>query len=309
MPAAVESCFSANRVVPWHGLGTIVENAPTSLDALHLAGLDWDVIQSPVMVNGNEVANYKANVRSSDNSVLGIVSDKYGIVQNKDAFDFTDSLIASGDVRYETAGSLRDGKTIWLLAKLPEDTILGDAVDKYLVFMNSHDGKGAVRCFCTPVRVVCQNTLNMAISMAKRSWSFKHMGNMERKLEEARETILMANNYISKLKIDADVLACKKLSNTQIDTVVKQLFPESPNMSERQIESIKYNRDSLLRCFEADDLANFKNTAWGAVNALSDFVSHSDPLRTTATFSERRFESVVTGNKLFDAGVEIVRAI
>lgn len=308
MSANFESGFSANRVVPWHGLGEVVADAPTSLDALHLAGLDWDVIQSPVMVNGVEVENYKANVRTSDNSVLGIVSDRYEIVQNKEAFDFTDSLIG-GDVHYETAGSLRNGKTIWLLAQLPQTNILGDAVDQYLVFANSHDGKGAVKCFCTPVRVVCQNTLNAALSSAKRCWSFKHMGNLDYKLNEAAATLQFANKYMEELKKEANVLATKKLSDTQIMTVIRTLFPTSADMTERQIKSMEYNKEALLHCFNAPDLANIKNTAWGAVNALSDFVSHTEPLRNTNTFAERRFESVVSGNNIFDTGIELLRAI
>ena len=120
MAANVETMFSV-RQIPWHGLGTIVEEAPTSADALHLAGLDWEVVQNPVFTgDGFEIPNYKANVRNSDNSVLGIVTDRYKIVQNSEAFAFTDSIIDSGEVLYETAGSLRNGKTIWLLARMPK---------------------------------------------------------------------------------------------------------------------------------------------------------------------------------------------
>lgn len=205
MSANVESLFYVSnteneRFVPWHNLGTPIEKAPNSKEALKLAGLDWYVEPTKIYVNGDEVENYQANVRSSDGAILGIVTNKYDIVQNEDAFDFTDSLIDTGYVRYETAGSLNGGKTVWLLAKLPEDKILGDSVEKYLVFMNSHDGKGAVKCFCTPVRVVCQNTLSMALETAKRSWSFKHMGDLNSKLEEAKQTLFMADKYMENLK-------------------------------------------------------------------------------------------------------------
>lgn len=304
----LETMFSV-REKPWHGLGTIVEDAPDSANALKLAGLNWYVEPTKIYANGKEIENYQANVRNSDGAVLGIVTNKYDIVQNEDAFDFTDSLIDTGYVRYETAGSLNGGKTVWLLAKLPEDKILGDSIDKYLVFMNSHDGKGAVKCFCTPVRVVCQNTLSMALESAKRSWSFKHMGDLNSKLEEAKQTLFMADKYIENLKKEAEVLAKKKISDTDIHTVIKTLFPITPEMSERQQNSIKYNKEALLKCFDAPDLANFKNTAWGAINALSDFVSHTDPLRITSTFKEKRFENVVTGHNIFDTGVELLKAI
>lgn len=127
---------------------------PTSKDALHLAGLDWNVVSRPIFTeDGQEIEGYKSNIRDSDNTVLGIVSNKYKIVQNAEAFEFTDALI-SEDVRYETAGSLRNGKQIWLLAKMPQTKIVGDAVDPYICFTNSHDGLGSIRCCMTPVRVV-----------------------------------------------------------------------------------------------------------------------------------------------------------
>ena len=114
MAANVETMMYV-REKPWHGLGTEVSEAPTSADALRLAGLDWEVQQKSIQVcGGSKIENYKANVRSTDGAVLGVVSDSYKIVQNADAFSFTDELIG-GDVRYETAGSLRGGKKIWLL--------------------------------------------------------------------------------------------------------------------------------------------------------------------------------------------------
>lgn len=120
MSANVESMFYAGREKPWHGLGTQVEEAPTSADALRLAGLDWTVQRKPIQVcGGRKVDNFFANVRSSDGAVLGVVSDRYQVVQNAEAFAFTDALIGGeGQVHYETAGSLMGGRKIWLLAKL-----------------------------------------------------------------------------------------------------------------------------------------------------------------------------------------------
>ena len=243
MPALVESMFSV-REKPWHGLGIIVQEAPTSEDALHLAGLDWDVVQYPVFVQDKEVEGVKANVRSSDESVLGIVSKKYKIVQNKEAFSFTDSLLDTGDVRYETAGSLRNGKTIWLLAQLPKTTILGDEIDQYLVFMNSHDGQGAVRCFCTPVRVVCNNTLNAALDGAKRCWSFRHLGDIESNLQAARNTLVKAEEYMDALAVEADKFANTGISDTQFYQLTHDLFPITKDMTDRQKAAADYN---LLR--------------------------------------------------------------
>ena len=164
MSANVETMFYV-REKPWHGLGTMVQEAPTSAEALKLAGLDWTVEARDMWLNGGyePIPGYKANVRSSDNKILGVVSNKYRIVQNAEAFAFTDALIG-GDVHYETAGSLLDGKKIWLLAKLPDSEICGDKTETYMCFSNTHDGSGAVRVCMTPVRVVCNNTLNLALN-------------------------------------------------------------------------------------------------------------------------------------------------
>ena len=180
MSANVETMFSV-REVPWHGLGTIVEEAPTSKEAIELAGLNWKVESKPVFNEKNEeIPGFIANTRNTDGKVFGIVSNRYNIVQNEDAFSFTDSLIGE-DVRYETAGSLREGRTVWLLAKMPERKILGDKFDPYICFTNSHDGFGAVKVCMTPIRVVCNNTLNLALSNANRMWSTRHIGDIQTK--------------------------------------------------------------------------------------------------------------------------------
>lgn len=185
MSANVESMFYAGREKPWHGLGTQVEEAPTSADALRLAGLDWTVQRKPIQVcGGRKVDNFFANVRSSDGAVLGVVSDRYQVVQNAEAFAFTDALIGGeGQVHYETAGSLMGGRKIWLLAKLPDTEIVGDKTEPYLCFSNTHDGSGAIRVCMTPIRVVCNNTLNIALNGAKRAWSVRHTGDIQAKPE------------------------------------------------------------------------------------------------------------------------------
>ena len=131
---------------PWHGIGTVVEEAPTSEDAIRIARLDWTVDQFPVFANGNEIPGYFANVRSDTNEALGVVRNRYKIVQNTEAFDFVDGIVANKhlECRYETAGSLFNGRRIFLLVKLPNKDLLGDLVENYLFFTNSHDGSSAL---------------------------------------------------------------------------------------------------------------------------------------------------------------------
>ena len=196
MPANVETMFYV-REAPWHGLGVRVESALNSEDALVMSGLNWNVLQKPIMTtSGTPVPGYKANIRDTDNRVLGVVTDRYRVVQNSEAFAFTDALLGEG-VRYETAGSLQDGKKIWILAKLPDKYIIeGDQIDPYLVFSSSHDGSGSIKVAMTPIRVVCQNTLNLAMSTAKRCWSTIHIGDLAAKMDEAHNTLLLAEKYI-----------------------------------------------------------------------------------------------------------------
>ena len=299
MAANVETMMYV-REKPWHGLGTEVSEAPTSADALRLAGLDWEVLQKNIQVcGGSKIDNYKANIRSTDGAVLGVVSDSYKIVQNADAFSFTDELIG-GDVRYETAGSLRGGKKIWLLAKMPERKIAGDAVEPYLCFSNTHDGTGAIRVCMTPIRVVCNNTLNLALNTAKRQWSARHMGNIEQKMQEARMCLQLADAYMDGLGDYADKLANKTINDEELDKILNEMFPVEENDSERKKTMAKKAKDEFMVCYWRPDIAQFLNTAWGVVNAMSDMVSHSEPLRNTANYRENNWGRIMDGHKMLD---------
>lgn len=299
MAANVETMMYV-REKPWHGLGTEVSEAPTSADALRLAGLDWEVQQKNIQVcGGSKIENYKANVRSTDGSVLGVVSDSYKIVQNADAFSFTDELIG-GDVRYETAGSLRGGKKIWLLAKMPKRKIAGDAVEPYLCFSNTHDGTGAIRVCMTPIRVVCNNTLNLALNTAKRQWSARHTGNIEQKMQEARMCLQLADAYMDGLGDYADKLANKTINDEELDKILNEMFPVEENDSERKKTMAKKAKDEFMVCYWRPDIAQFLNTAWGVVNAMSDMVSHSEPLRNTANYRENNWGRIMDGHKMLD---------
>lgn len=299
MAANVETMMYV-REKPWHGLGTEVSDAPSSEDALRFAGLDWLVRQENVYnARGGIIKGFKANVRDSDDSVLGVVGDRYKVVQNIDAFRFTDDLIG-GDVRYETAGALREGRQIWLLAKMPERSIAGDAVEPYLCFTNAHDGSSGVRVCMTPVRVVCNNTLNVALSTAKRSWSMRHTENVHERLSEARDCLFRADEYMGELAQYADLAANKTIHDAEIRDILDQLFPLSESSSEREKANIAKIKDEFMVCYFAPDIAKFRGTAWGAINAISDLVTHSMPHRNTKTYAENNWNKVMSGHVLMD---------
>ena len=310
MAANVESMFYT-RTKPWHGLGVQVQEAPESKDALRLAGLDWKVYQREVYTDsGIRIDGYRANVRNTDNRVLGVVTERYKIVQNEEAFAFTDELLGKG-VRYETAGSLQDGRKVWLLARLPKEYIIsGEQISPYLVFSNSHDGSAAVRVAVTPIRVVCNNTLNLALSTAKRSWAMVHTGNIKGKIHEAQETLLMEATYMNKLGKEFETLKRQKLSDRQIKEYIELLLPLEKTTSLVTAKNVKKLRDDLrARYYDAPDLQDVGgNNAYRFINAVSDFATHNEPLRRTTNYKENLFMRTMDGNPMIDRAYQIVKA-
>lgn len=309
MAANVEKMFYV-RETPWHGLGTKVMEAPASEEALKIAGLDWKVIQEPIYTTGKElIEGFKVNVRDTDRRVLGVVSDRYKIVQNQEAFSFTDELLGEG-VRYETAGSLQNGRKVWLLARMPHEYIIsGERITPYLVFFNSHDGSGAIKAALTPIRVVCQNTLNLALSTAKRSWSMIHTGNIQGKIQEARDTLFLAEKYMDSLGKEFESLRKKKLSDRQVQEYIEILLPIEDGSTPQQIRNMKRLREDLeMRYYDAPDLKDLGNNGYRFVNAVSDFATHGNPLRRTANYKENLFSRTVEGNPLIDKAYQMAAA-
>ena len=309
MAANVESMFYV-RETPWHGLGTRVLEAPASKDALQLAGLDWRVQQEPIYTAMEELVDgYKANVRDSDRQVLGVVTDRYKVIQNTEAFAFTDSLLGEG-VRYETAGSLLGGRKVWLLAHMPHEYIIsGERISPYLLFSNAHDGSGAVRIALTPVRVVCNNTLNLALSTAKRSWSMMHTGDIKGKIKEAEDTLFRAESYMDELGKEFENLRTKKLTDKKVMEYIEILLPIEDGSTPQQVRNMKRLREDMkIRYFDAPDLQHVGKNAYRFVNAVSDFATHAQPLRKTANYKENLFSRTVEGNPLIDKAYQMVNA-
>ena len=307
MAANVETMFYV-REKPWHGLGVKVMEAPTSKDALIVSGLDWKVEQKPIFTETNQlISGYKANVRDIDNKTLGVVSDKYKVIQNDEAFAFTDALLGEG-VRYETAGSLKGGKTVWMLARLPQEYIIGgEHICPYLVFSNTHDGSGAVKVAMTPIRVVCSNTLNLCLSTAKRSWSMIHTGDINQKLDEAKNTLFLAQNYMTELGKEFDSLNQKKITDKEIEEYIELLIPMKDNPTSLQEKNIlKLREDLRARYYKAPDLKDLGHTAYRFINAVSDFATHSSPLRKNNNYQENVFAKTMNGNPVIDRAYKML---
>ena len=309
MSANVESMFYV-RETPWHGLGTKVMEAPDSEGALIAAGLNWNVVQEPIFTGENEpIRGYKANIRDSDRRVLGVVTDRYKVIQNHEAFAFTDELLGQG-VRYETAGSLQDGKKVWLLAHMPHEYIIsGERISPYLLFSNTHDGSGAIKVALTPIRVVCNNTLNLALSTAKRSWSMVHTGDIRSKMQEARDTLFMAERYMDELGKEFEALRLKKLPDQKVMEYIEVLLPVEDGSMPQQIRNIERLREDMkIRYFDAPDLQYTGKNAYRFINAVSDFATHAKPLRRTVNYKENLFARTAEGNPLSDRAYQMMCA-
>lgn len=307
MAAEVENMFYV-REKPWHGLGTRVEEALSSKEALIAAGLNWNVVQKKICTaEGREIEGYYANVRETDEKVLGVVTGRYQIVQNRDAFAFTDELLGKG-VRYETAGSLKDGRKVWMLAQMPREYIIcGERISPYLLFFNTHDGTGAVKVALAPIRVVCNNTLNLALRTAKRSWSMNHTGDVKEKISEAKDTLFKAELYMDRLGREIETLQRKKLTDRQVINFVEELLPADENLTPQQIKNIKRQQEDMkMRYFDAPDLQDIGKTAYRFVNAVSDFATHASPVRKTTDYKENLFLKTVEGNPMIDKAYQMI---
>lgn len=329
MSANVEWMFSGNNVAPWHGIGEIIEGTVSSEEAIKLAKLDWDVIPMPIYDNlGREIPGFKVNMRSSDNMALGVVTDRYKVVQNKEAFAFTDALLGEG-VQYESAGSLASGKRVWMLARMENTTLAEENIDPFLVFTNSHDGTGAIRVAITPVRVVCQNTLNLALANASRHWSCVHKGDIRGKLEEAKFTLESAERYMEALEEEFGELKLKKVTDDQVRQMTDKLLEiEFNNLYNKAVkigkvvdfkealrqqkfeDKLNRKRNEILTIYnDKPDLRGTERTAFRFVNAVSDYATHTEDHKQTKNYRENMFMKTVDGNSLIDTSYKLALAV
>lgn len=295
--------FVANNS-PWYGIGTKVGQAIKSEEAMEMAELNWKVIPKKISVEGKEVPGYIANVRDNDDAVLGIVSEQYKIIQNSEAFSFADNII-NDEVKYDSAGSLANGRKIYLSAKLPSINLLGNQIDNYLIFSNNHDGKGSIRVAILPISTKYKNPLNLNLGTADRSWSTIHSGDMEKKMEQAKETINFSENYLGALTSEAVKLSETPVSEKQKGAFIERLFPINPEDGDRRIENVMENRTNLDKII--NEIEDFRGTQWQLITAVSIFVANLEPRRQTATYSETKFNGIISGSYYLDKAYSILK--
>ena len=301
-----DTMFSGNGIRPWHGLGTILTDCPTSAEAIKIANLGWDVLQEPVYLkNGNEIPDYFANIRNDTNDVLGMVKGKYRIVQNTEAFAFVDNIIQNTkgiECKYETAGSLFNGKRVFMLVRLPDVDLVGDAVENYLFLSNSHDGSTGLMAGITNIRVVCNNTLQMAEKGASRIWRIRHTESLKGKQAEAEQALGLALNYNERIKEDAEKLALQKVNEEKF---FKELMKKL-DLTDKSKEIIALSIADIYK--NKEDLQNFRGTKWGLYNAVCDYVSNGEPLRKTSTGKDWKMAGFMDGYSMINNAQNILMA-
>jgi phage/plasmid-like protein (TIGR03299 family) len=177
------------------------------------------------------------------------------------------------------------------------------------VFSNTHDGSGAVRVAVTPIRVVCNNTLNLALNTAARSFSMVHTGDIRGKVNEAKQTLFMADQYMENLGREFERLRRQKLSDQQVKEYIELLLPVEKGASPMAAKNVqKLRSDLAARYYDAPDLKNVGNNAYRFINAVSDFATHADPIRRTKNYQENLFMRTYEGNPMIDKAYQLVAA-
>lgn len=306
---------------PWHGLGTAVPAEVTSAEAIKLAHLDWTVDKHPIaaVVPGAEgptlvgIEDQHAVVRMSDNKVLGVVGDRYHPIQNQNAFDFFDGVVGERAAMYHTAGALKGGSKVWMLAKLPKEMRLvnGEQIEQFLLLSNSHDGSTCLQMMFTPIRVVCQNTLTMALR-GKNQYriNLRHTASVEGKMETARKTLKLALGYYDEFEKEANELISTKFTLDQMKKVAEGLFPVSEEA--KNTTRTTNQQAELINLFEnGRGIAPVRGSSWAAYNAITEYVDHHRATRVTgeASEQEQRLTSMWFGSGLDmkDRGLELIR--
>jgi phage/plasmid-like protein (TIGR03299 family) len=300
MSAAIERMMYVGEV-PWHGIGTALPQAINSEEAIKVAGLDWEVEMAPIITHDQKhtsVDDWRVTRRITDNAILGVVKKSYIPIQNKEAFKMFDGVCGGpGKARFHTAGSLIGGSRIWMLAKLPDIIEVGkgigsvDEVEKYLLLANAHDGSLQLQMLFTPVRVVCNNTLNMALYFEKEEseeeenlknrWlknaprvTVHHGKNADVRMKEAEKVMRAALRYYEKFGDFANFLYGRTLFEAQVQNIIAQVFPPTKKME--ITPAIVGHRTEVRRLFdEGKGHDRISGTAWALLNAFGEYADHT----------------------------------
>lgn len=283
----------------WHNLGTIVDNRLTSEEAIIEAQLDYTVLKSPVIIKPNQseivIPDKYVTYRTDTLETFDVVGSKYHIVQNRECFRFFDAIVGNQEAIFETAGALGKGETIFITAKLPQDIVIAnrDLVEQYLILTNSHNGKSAITCYFSAVRVVCQNTLNSSLSKANNKIAIKHTQNAKEQLETAHKIMGMVGNYQKIFQQQMEELIRCQITDVEVRRLIDELvlsteeytaiyrkqIPKDDVLSTRKQNQIQ----ELLDCVyspASQNTVETMGTAYGLLNGITFYTSNVKEFET-----------------------------
>lgn len=291
--------FFSVKEKPWHGLGQIVTDYPTSAQAIAHSGLDYEVVKRPLFAEGygderKPVTDYFANMRTDSQELLGIVGKDYHIVQNKDAFTFFDSIVGGHGILYETAGALGKGERIFITAKLPDYIRVGkdDLIEKYLFLTTSHDGSGSITAAFTPIRIVCANTLNAALKNQTNTVRIRHTSNASARLEQAHKVMEISDRMSSGLEDIFNHWSTVRITDAQVKKLIamalapsKEVLSQVKNEQYEELSCVFSNIVENAYAYAMSDntqlTATCEGTLFGTYNAVTGYFqnvkSYKDP--------------------------------
>lgn len=297
---AGQASFVSARQDAWHRLGTVLPDCFTADEAMRHGKLgNWRLRKTPLLaVSDGEllpVPDRYAVVRDnpvdqSQQDVLGTVGSAYTIIQNEELAGLLDALVDESGAHYETAGAIDGGRKVFITMKLPGHIMVGgaDPVDTYLAAMTSHDGSSSTVLMTTPVRIVCQNTLNMAFQRASHQFRVRHtVGASSILLQQAREALEFTFGYLQGFQQDAERLINTTLTQNQFDAIIMNAFApplDAPNATQTRSNN-KIEKMSQLFA-DAGTQAGIRDTAWAGLNALTEWYDHFSPVRANGTAEE-----------------------
>jgi phage/plasmid-like protein (TIGR03299 family) len=224
----------------------------------------------------------KFTVVEGTDRVLGVVSSKYEVCQNRDAFSFIDYISGNDEgFEYVKAGETQNC-LIYIIAKIPDVTLMGDTITPYIIFQNSHDGFNSVKATICPLRIVCQNQFNVSFRESPNTVRIVHSSQMDNRMLTAREMMKDVATYMGTFEDTAEQLATKKITHEEVLKIFNDVLEYKPEkMSDRQRRNFDEMRTDFFSCYDANDNQNFKGTAWGVMNGAADFLTHRRTVRKT----------------------------
>ena len=280
--------FASFREPAWHGLGTVFTEEKTTAEMLQAANLNgWNVrledLETPAHLSSDKAYQYVLRTNPTDNSqtdILGVVGERYHVMQNEDLFSFGDHILDGGG-RWETAGSIKGGRVVFGALALERETVLdpngvADKVKTYLLINTSHDGSIAIQASITPVRVVCANTLNLALNTTrkkngvKQSFKIRHTQTASGKVAVARETLGLAHAYMDSFDLMAKAMIEKEVTAIDFNNIILAAYPKPEKDAKGAIKKWENKVDMINDIYTGEYNGMIAGNAWGAFNALTE---------------------------------------